>query len=457
MRDKEIFGDSVLLLGYGEEGKSTHQYLLEHHPDKKIGIADQQKVEPISDLPVELHTGKKYLDSLCHYDVIVRSPGVPSQLPELQRCLESGKKLTSATNIFFSECPGTIVAITGTKGKSTTTSLTTHILQKEYPDVRAVANIGKPALDYLPRANRETIFVAELSNFQLEDIRYSPHIAVILNIVPEHLDRYDNFNQYVQTKAQIIRHQTPEDIVIFNPEHQLVSQIASSSPARKFRFSLSPREEADVYLEQENIYFQRKNERPQFILNRKEIPLLGEGNVENTLAAISVALFLKVPLEKIRKAIPEFKPLEHRLEFVGQRQAILFYNDSIATIPEATIHGLKALGKEVETLIAGGHERGLDFAELGKFLNQTQVKTLILFPETGKRIWQAVCQAIPAGKRPQKYDVSSMEEAVKIAFEKTSPGKICLLSPASASFGLFRDFKQRGNLFKKLVLEKEVE
>jgi len=447
---KEILGNSVLILGYGREGKSTHQYLLKHCPEKKIGIADQAPIEPLYPAAA-IYVGKEYLKAVTYYDVIIRSPGIPLQLPELQAAVKSGKKITSATNIFFSECPGMIIGITGTKGKSTTTSLIAQILEKKYPDVRLVGNIGLPALDYLSGANKETIFVAELSSHQLEDIHYSPHIAVVLNIVPEHLDRYGNFSNYVKAKSQIVRYQTPEDIVIFNPSHKIVARLASISPARKYRFSLKRQEGAISFLDYEDIFIKEEGDREQFLMRREEIPLLGEGNVENALAAITTGLILNVPLGKIREAVSEFKPLPHRLEFVGEYKGIRFYNDSLSTIPQTTIHALKALGDDVETLIAGGFDRGLDFSELGEFIKKTKLSSLILFPNTGERIWETVAKVIPKEKLPQRYDVTSMEEAVQIAYKITSPGKICLLSPASPSFGIFRDYEERGNLFKELV------
>lgn len=452
---KEILGSSVLLVGYGLEGKSNHRYLIKNYPDKKIGIADQQKIEPIVNSPsTELHIGKDYLQNILHYDVIIKSAGVPSKLTELKKYIESGKRITSATNIFFSECPGMIIGVTGTKGKSTTSSLVSNILKEKYSDVRLVGNIGQPVLDYLPGSDNNTIFVIELSSYQLEDIRYSPHIAVLLEIFPEHLNYHGNFSKYIEAKSCIIRYQTSQDIVIFNPSHKIVSSIASKTSAKKYRFSLHPREEAGCYLKEKSIFVQRGKGKTEFVLHRNEIPLLSRGNLENTLAAISVGTLLDVPLEKIRLAVSEFKPLKHRLEFVGEYHDIRFFNDSLATIPEATINALKALGKEVETLIVGGYDRGIDFSKLGLFLEKSQLKSLILFPTTGKRIWEEVVKA-NLGKKLnlKKYDAFSMKEAVQIAFQNTSAGKICLLSPASSSFGLFCDYQERGDLFKKSVKE----
>lgn len=450
----EIPGASALLLGYGREGQSAHRYLHAHYPDVVVGIADLHEVIPVIDSDVQLHTGTSYLDSIFGYDVIVRSPGIPTNIAKLQEARDQGKWVTSATNIFFSECQGMVIGITGTKGKSTTTSLVAEILKRRYPDVRVVGNIGRPVLDHLEGANNKTVFVAELSSHQLEDSRYSPHIAVILDIVPEHLDYYGNFDQYAQAKSQIVSHQKPEDIVIFNPSHQIVKGFGEQAGSQKYRFALSPVDGLICWVDSEVVFSQGKSDKPNSVLVTNQIPLLGKGNLENTLAAVSVGLTLDVPIEMIRDAVREFKPLEDRLEFVGEVGGIRFYNDSLATIPEATIHALEALGREVETLIAGGFERHLNYTKLGEFIVQTEgLKHLILFPDTGSKIWEAVLKAQkdkPAHLTP--HNVQTMDEAVRIAFEATSQGKICLLSPASASFNLFKDYRERGDMFKKLVL-----
>ncbi len=364
------------------------------------------------------------------FDTIIKSPGFPTASPIVRQAKAAGRHITSLTNIFFSVCPGKIIAVTGTKGKSTTASLVHAILSRAYPDVRLVGNIGNPALDYLEEADKNTLFVMEISSYQLEDIRYNPHIAVILDIVPEHLDRYRNFSDYVAAKSQIVRFQSANDYVIFNPSHKIPAKIASQSLAHKVHFS------------------------PKAPLPVSDIPLLGQGNLENCLAAITAAKVLGVPYPAIRQAVKKFKPLPHRLENIGEYRGITFYDDSIATIPQATIHALNALGEQVETLIAGGFDRGLDYSELGKFLvNQKGLKNLILFPDTGEKIWLAVLTA--NGKQPlhlMKLPVSSMKQAVRIAFANTAKGKNCLLSPAAASYNLFQNFEARGHEFKKQIL-----
>jgi len=422
-KNPEIRGRRVLILGYGREGQSVHRYLTSHFKGLEIGVADQKNIKPLFHASVQ--SGETYLKHLHDYDTVIRTPGVPARLQELIDYKKQGGWVTTATNIFFSACPGVTIGVTGTKGKSTTASLIAHILKQKFSDIRLVGNIGRPMLDYLDGATKETIFVIELSSHQLADVRYSPHIAVILGIVPEHLDYYPNFEAYVRAKGNIVRFQKATDRVVFNPKHTLVSTLVQKAKGKKVPWVTFPFSATNL-----------------------------QGNKENISAAATVATFLGVSKTHILQALQTFTPLPHRLEFVGEYRGITFYNDSLATIPEATIHALEALGPDVETLIAGGFDRGLDFTKLGEYLSSHPVKTLILFPDTGERIWKATehaTQARPATRGMQKYDVTTMKEAVTLAYEHTRSGKICLLSPASASYNIFRDYADRGDQFKKWV------
>lgn len=450
---KEIKGQSVVLVGYGREGQSTHKYLLENYPSIRIGISDQKPVEPIPGTQAELHTGSNYLEGLHSYDTAVRSPSISTNTSELQKFSDLCKWVTTETNIFFSECPGTIIGITGTKGKSTTASLIYEIIRSQHGDTRLIGNIGKPALDSLPGATESTIFVTELSSYQLEDIRYSPHIAVVLAITPEHIDYHGDFETYITAKGNIIRHQTEQDIVVFNPNHETATEMTLASKSQKFCFSPEKGPNISCYVDRGKVCVVKDNGKAKVIMSIEEIPLIGQGNLENTLAAVSVGFLLGISPKKIREAIRKFQSLPNRLEFVGERSGIRFYNDSLATTPEAVINALEALGEEVETLIAGGYDRGLNFSILAQFLSQRKLKNLILFPDTGEKIWQALVDHVDKKDLPQKHDVASMEEAVRIALDKTTSGKICLLSPGSASFNLFQDYEDRGDQFKKYITE----
>lgn len=381
----------ILLLGYGRENQSVEKFLSKHFPYTTVNIIKELK----SNQP------------LPRADVIIRSPGI-------QKDRFSGDYVTTATNIFFSMCPGITIGVTGTKGKSTTSALIAHIL-----GARLVGNIGNPMLDALDGATDETIFVVELSSHQLEDCRYSPHIAVVLNVFPEHMDYYKTFNQYVEAKTNIVAHQTEKDIVIYDDTNEIARRIANQGKSKKIPISQTVYDGSDI----------------------------------NIRAAITVATLFDIPKKQILEAIASFQTLPHRLEFVGEWKGIRFYNDSLATIPEATIRAVTTLGDDVATLITGGFDRGGDYTALGVFLaKQKTLKTLILFPDTGEKIWTAIIASDPSAQsRNSKLETRNIEEAVSLAYAHTPPGKICLLSPASASFNLFKDYADRGEQFKQWV------
>lgn len=369
MKLKDLEKKSILILGMGRESKATLNFLKKKFPGKRIEVADQKD-------------GPDYLDHLNDYDVIIKSPGIP-YLPEIKKAKESGKIITSATNIFFENFKGKIIGVTGTKGKSTTASLIYEVLKNGGLDVYLVGNIGQPSIKLLDELSDHSIVVFELSSFQLADLTKSPQIAVITNIYPEHLDWHGNFEEYKKAKENIFKYQNGKDVLI---------QDKSGAEAARI-----------------------------------------------------VGKILNITEEKTEEAINNFKGLPHRLEFVVKKDGIKFYNDSLATNPHATIYGLRKLGKDVETLIAGGFDRGLDYSSLGQEINESKIKNLILFPITGDKIRKAVIKEI------KKFDVKGMKEAIKIAYEVTTPGKIVLLSPASASFNSFIDYEDRGNQFKKYV------
>lgn len=428
----EIHGTSILILGYGREGKSIHAWLTKQSSSLKISIADRTI------------DGESYLRNIDLYDTVIRSPGVSPYLDELVAYRNHGGHITTGTNIFFSLVPGTVIGVTGTKGKSTTSSLIAHILSGAYDDVRLVGNIGVPMLDHLDGATDKTFFVVELSSHQLDDVRYSPHVAVLLGIVPEHLDYYPDVASYVAAKANIMKFQTPSDVFVFNPESPRLSSVAAGVTAKKCPFGLGKKSGLAVYKDGGSIWADKKE-----ILRVADIPLLG--NIENILAAVTVADCLNVPHAVIAARVKSFQSLPHRLEPVGEYRGIRFYNDSLATIPEATVHALESLFGDVATLIAGGFDRHLDFSVLATYLAKHPVQTMILFPDTGEKIWQAIPQKTRGSI--QRFDALSMKEAVALAYAHTQKGKICLLSPASSSFNLFRDYADRGEQYKAWVKE----
>lgn len=465
MKLKELENKKILILGLGREGESTFLVLRKRFPQKIFGLADKLSLEKLparlrekiqKDKKVKLHLGRGYLKAVKDYEVIIKTPGIPAK--KIKTLLKKNQIVTSQTEIFFQECKGKIIGVTGTKGKSTTSSLIYEILKQGGRSVLLLGNIGKPPLSFLAENRKDTLFVFELSSHQLLELKKSPQVAVFLNIYPEHLDYYLSFKQYFRAKQNITLYQKKKDCFIFNADQKELRKLAQKTKAKKFPFSkkeLSVSQKADFkgqcFLRDDTIitFFEGKEEK---IMKAKEIPLLGQFNLFNVMASILVAKIFKVPSKEITKAIKNFKGLPHRLEYVGKYKGIKFYNDSLATIPEATMEALETLGENVETLLLGGFDRGVNFKKLAKKLWQSKVKTIILFPESGLRIWQEIVQQRdPKKNLPSAFLAHNMKEAVKLAFENTSPGKICLLSPASASFNLFKDYRERGDLFKKEV------
>ena len=415
MRLGELKDKKILIFGFGREGQDTFWFLRKLFPNKVIGIADKDKnikCQLSNVKNIRWHLGENYLKVLENYNLIVKSPGIPFKiLPK-----DALGKITTQTKIFFENCPGKIVGITGTKGKSTTTVLIYQILKEGGIKVHLVGNIGKPVLNLLFKAKPNDVFVYELSSHQLFNLKKSPHVAVFLNIYPEHLDYYNSFKEYATAKANITLYQKKEDYLIYNARDKLVKKFAQKSKAKK-------------------------------------IPIKGIYYDLNKNAARKVGEIFKVPKKIIEKSIGQFKPLPHRLEYVGTFKGIKFYNDALSTIPETTIFALDYLGDKVETIFLGGFDRGLDFKNLAKRILKSKIKNLILFPVTGEKIWREILSQVKNNfsKLPRTFLVQNMKDAVKLAYEHTQKGKICLLSSASPSFNLFKDYKERGNLFKKYV------
>lgn len=397
MELNELKDKKILILGFGREGKDTLFFLKKLFPRKKIDVADQK-------------FDKNYLKKLKGYDLIIKSPGIPFKiLPK-----HSLKKISTQTEIFFENCPGKIVGITGTKGKSTTSSMIYKILREGGVKAHLVGNIGKPVLSSLLKARREDVFVYELSSHQLYNLKKSPHIAVLLNIYPEHLDYYRSFTEYAKTKANITLHQAKEDFFVFNSKDKLIRQFAKKTKAKK-------------------------------------IPIEGKYYSLNKAAAKAVGKIFKIPDKIISKVLKDFKYLVHRLEPVGTFGGITFYNDALATIPEATLAAIEALGRRVETIMLGGFERNITFRNLAEKVLKSKIKTVILFPTTGEKIWREILRQAHGKKLPKHFFTNNMREAVALAYQHTNKGKICLLSTASSSFSIFKDYKEKGNLFKKYV------
>ncbi len=406
MRFEELEGKRILILGYGKEGKSTEKVLRAKLKDPEIVIADQAD-------------GPDYLSKQKDCDIVIKTPGIPLR--------DITAPHTSATNLFFGNISNQVIGVTGSKGKSTTSSLIYAILQEAGVKSRLIGNIGKPALDVLLEdIDPEEIFIMELSSYQLEDINYSPHISVITSIFHEHLDHHGSFEAYFEAKARILDKAKADDFYVFNPAYPELAELASRTQARAVPFI------------------------DALPFDASRIKLEGAHNQENIRGALTVAGLLGVPEDVSRSAVEKFQPLPHRLTFVGQFKGIKFYDDAIATAPEPTIFAIQTL-KDVDTIFLGGTDRGYDFSGLARAIGNSGIRNVVLFPDTGKRIEQALQKF--GDEDLDILHTSSMQEAVEFAYAKTEPGKVCLLSTASPSYSLWKNFEEKGDEFVKLVKE----
>lgn len=415
-----LTGKSILILGYGREGKSALDFIRANLPDARVAVADQQTLALDG---VETISGDDYLQAIDNFDIAIKSPGVvvKDYLDATQKA-----KITSLTDLFLRFCKNTVIGVTGTKGKSTTSSLIQHILHESGKDSILIGNIGKPCFDILDDIRPETIIVFELSSHQLEFVQASPHIAILLNIYQEHFDHYVDAEGYYNAKKNIFHYQGADDVLIYGDIFQHASH-----------------EELDAYPMQKIDIFRDINIPREFIKTN----LLGEHNYYNILAASAACEACGVAQDDILNAVATFNGLPHRLQFVGEFKNIKFYNDSIATAQEAVINAVKAIG-DVDTLILGGMDRGLDYHPLVDFLRGSQVRNIILLPNTIESFDRIFNEA----PRSQiLIPVENMEQAVKTAYEITAEHHTCLLSPAAASYGFYKNFEERGTDFCNLV------
>lgn len=373
--------DSVCLLGYGREGKVTRAYLKKRYPRLTVGILDAR-------------TDKHYLARQAAYDLAVKTPGIPKTKVTIP--------YVTATNLFFSQIKNPVIGVTGSKGKSTTASLIAEMLRAAGKKVRLVGNVGDPMLRaFLGTVDPKEIFVVELSSYMLDDIEYSPHVALLINLFPEHMDYHGGVEPYFQAKENIFAFQKPGDVALRPPFHEEVPLSAS------------------------------------------EIPLLGPHNRKNIQAAIRVARLFGVTDAHVRKALKAFQPLPHRLEFVADVNGIRFYDDAISTTPESTLMAMKSL-KHIGTIFLGGEDRGYDFRKLEQALRAYPIRNVVLFPDSGKRI-------LTSRRGLNVLSTRSMKTAVRFAFAHTRPGEICLLSTASPSYSLWKNFEEKGDAFQRAV------
>ena len=449
-------GKTVVILGFGREGRSTYRLIRKALPGLKLTIADADekvKADPVAagDPDIRWKLGKDYLKGLDTFDRIIRTPGI--SLRDLPVEILPGK-ITSQTDLFLRHYSRQVIGVTGTKGKSTTTTLIWHILKWAGRDAVLLGNIGRPAFTCLDEIGPETHIVFELSSHQLEYLAVAPHVSLLLNLFPEHLDTYPSFKDYRLAKWNIVLKQEKEDIFIFNADDPLIRELMNEMRLiRDFRpFSVETELCDGSFVKDGFVHYAGDCEtEPVYDLSKKR-KIKGDHNLRNIMAAITACKTLGISNEIIQEGIASFTGLEHRLEYAGEFHGIRFYNDSISTIPEATIAAVKTL-EDVDTLILGGFDRGIDYSGLAEFLVHSPVRNLILVGEAGRRINEEMKNRneMKEAKGKKLFMVKRFDEFIDIAIKETKPGHICLLSPAAASYDEFPNFEIRGKRFNELI------
>jgi len=404
MNLKDLEHKKILIAGYGVEGRATEKYLKKYIPSVQIGICDSKD-------------GAQYLDTQSEYDLVIKTPGIPKKDIHIPH--------TTATNIFFAALDPihTTIGVTGTKGKSTTASLIAHIIKQSGKPVALLGNIGRPCIEFiLDQPSIPTICVLELSSYQLDDIEYSPHISVVVSLFPDHTPYHGSIEAYYEAKHHIISHASGHDYYIYNPGFALLEDWSHETEARSL-----PYETEDI---------------------PEETQLIGKHNIDNIRAAVTTTRLLGISHVVEKEAVRSFQPLPHRLERVGSFQGITWYDDAISTTPESTIAALEAIPL-VSSILLGGEDRGYDFKNLVSKLIEKKVHIIVLFPNSGTRIKEELLRVTNPGWNI--CETRSMKEAVAFCFKNSQKGTTCLLSTASPSYTLWKNFIEKGNEFQQIV------
>lgn len=416
---------SVLILGFGREGASTFNILEKVKSYKSIAIADQNEIK---DSPIKtIFSGKDYQNHIKDFDIVFKSPGVV-----LDKNIDFGNAIiTSQVEIFLKVYGKQTIGITGTKGKSTTSSFIYHLLKENNVDTIFAGNIGVPVFDIIKDIKDNTAIVTELSCHQLEHCKASPKIAIFLNIYEEHLDHYDSFTSYYEAKKNIYKHQEENDLLLCSEE-------------------VKP----DFGTYKANIEVIDKNILPFKNFNDiKECKLIGDHNLNNIAFAYEIAKLFNINIDQFKKSLSTFKPLPHRLELIGEKDGVYYYDDSIATAVESCIEAIKSINN-INTVLIGGMDRGINYEPLIDFLLEGHVENIIFMYDSGKKIYNKIKNIISDTKNDKikVYYCEDLKDAVVKAKLVTKKGMACSMSPASASYGYFKNFEERGDKFKEYIM-----
>lgn len=419
---RRLSGKRILIAGFGREGKSTLRFLQQYMPDATVGIADKNETafQDIDKERYNLYFGDEYLKASSDYDVVIKTPGISVKDIDIDF-----SKITSQTDLFLEAFYNQVIGITGTKGKSTTSTLIYHLIKESGIDVILAGNIGIPILDCVNDINERTIIVYELSAHQLQFINRSPHVGILLNVFEEHLDHFGTFEKYKDAKINVLRYMSYDDVAVVNNDlYRAVSRQLSA-----------------VSVDFENYSFDDYN------INWEDIPLLGEHNRHNVKAALCACKSYGLSIEDLVPHLYTFKSLEHRQEYVGIFKGVKFYNDSISTIPQATIAALKTI-KNVNFLLLGGFDRGIDYEPLVTYLKENPLPYILITGQAGQTIKDKLQTAEYKGNILEYTD---MESAFVMMEKYAKSGDVCLLSPAAASYDRYKNFEERGRVFKEFA------
>jgi len=444
----DVTNKRVLVVGLGKSGVASALFLKAR--GARVTVSDtkpqdefKNEIPVLLDQGIAVETGGHGERTFRGQDLIVVSPGVPVDAPLLAQARALGEKVIGEIELAAEFFPGTIVAITGSNGKTTTTTLAGEILAAGGLSTVVGGNIGTPAISLVERASAETIAILEVSSFQLETIqKFRPRIAVVLNVTPDHLDRHRTFAAYTDAKARIFENQRADDFAVLNADDPTCVGMATRTKAQVFWFSRNKEVKQGAQVRDGQILF-RDSKRQREIMLLSEIPLKGAHNVENVLAAVSVGSLSGVEPERIRKAVAGFKAVEHRLEFVATIGGVEYYNDSKATNVDATIKALESFPANIH-LILGGKDKGSDYSVLNDLLRQ-RVKRVYTIGAAAAKIESQIKGAT------EIVHAETLENAIKRAADSAQPGDIVLLAPACASFDQFRNYEHRGEVFKEVV------
>ena len=446
-----LSGKRVLVFGSGKSGIGAADLLgqvgacpLIYDGNAEIDKeAVLHKTEHVKEM--EIYAGELPGEVQKSLDLVVLSPGVPTDLPLVKSFYEQGLPVWGEVELAYRIGKGRVLAITGTNGKTTTTALLGKIMSDAEDSVFVVGNIGTPYTSKALEMKENSTTVAEISSFQLETIeKFAPEVSAILNITEDHLNRHHTMEEYIRVKELIVKNQTRENYCILNYEDEVLREFGKHIVPKTVYFSSARKLEEGIYLDGDQIILKTEKEEIS-VVRTGELKLLGTHNFENVMAAVAMAYYAGVPMESIRRSICEFTAVEHRIEYVTKKNGVVYYNDSKGTNPDAAIKGIQAMNRPT-LLIGGGYDKGSSYDEwLNSF--DGKVRCLVLIGQTKEKIRDAadrlgVCPCILC---------EDLEEAVKVCAEKANPGDAVLLSPACASWGQFDNYEQRGDMFKEYV------